>query len=593
MRYKTSFFNPTLFRQNLSRFWPLPLGIFAYYFLSVVMPFWEIKNWAPMNEELFYDQVLSSIYGDSQLASFLMVFFAPLAAALLFRHIHARKDLQFYLGLPMTRTCLYVTNLISGYLMLAVPVLLNILILGVTTLVWGFGFMSLPMAGCILSALTIFYGLAVLACVLGGQTFGAFLIYVGLNLALYLLSLASGELINWLLPGWNMGSPFYDVVEKLTPAAQFLEMYSWESTVGYGYQFREGYMLPIYALSGGIIMVLSGWLYNIRRSETTGDTVSFRVVKPICKVLVALIAGTMLTLFVMANLNTARDFSFLMILVPLLLFTVVGWIAAEMVIQKSFRVVNKRECLGCGILLLAVAALGLSLEAGGFGYVTRTPDPDKVESVTVSNIEMTTEDALSLHEYIIAHPQELSNGTGNFAWDAVSINYALSDGSTFSRFYYYKSGSSVDATLEATMSKEDYIYQSWLGDLKGELPNGGYVYFYQNYNEETGEEEHYFTKDGRALYANYPITLEDALTLYEAVCQDIRAGNLPPRAYADQDKYSLKPVAEINFEALPDVPLTIENGPTSQSYQAAFITIAPTMEHTMEALNNMGYQYIG
>ena len=207
MRYKTSCFNPTLFRQNLCRFWPLPVGVFAYYLLSVVMPFWEIPDFAPVSEAIFRHRVMTSIYNDAAIASFVMVLFAALAAALLFRHIHEKKGLQFYLGLPMTRTCIYVTNLISGYLMLAVPVLLNMIILGITTLAWGYGFLSLPMTGCILSAVTIFYGLAVLASVLGGQTFGAFLIYLGLNIALYAVNMMSGAIMNWLLLGWNMGSP--------------------------------------------------------------------------------------------------------------------------------------------------------------------------------------------------------------------------------------------------------------------------------------------------------------------------------------------------------------------------------------------------
>ena len=594
MRYKTSCFNPTLFRQNLCRFWPLPVGVFAYYLLSVVMPFWEIKNWAPLNEAMFRDHVLASIYGDAQMASFVMVFFAALAAALMFRHIHARKDLQFYLGLPMTRTCIYVTNLVSGYLMLAVPVILNMIILGITTLVWGYGFLSLPMTGCILSAVTIFYGLAVLASVLGGQTFGAFLIYLGLNIALYLVSMTSGEIMNWLLHGWNMGSPFYDVVQKLTPAAQYLELSIWEQVEGSGiYEFREGFMIPVYALAGAVIMVLSGWLYNIRRSETTGDTVSFQVVKPICKVFVALIVGMGLALFLLSSLQREMDLDFISILIPVLIFTVVGWIAAEMVIKKSFRVVNKRECLGCGILLVALIALGLGLETGGLGYETRTPDPEQVVSVNAKNIEMTTEDALSLHRYVIEHPQELSNGTGSYAWDTLAMNYTMEDGTVFSRFYYVKAGSSVDAYLESVLSKKDYIFQSWLGDLNLEVPNGGYVYFFENYEEDEENPTAYFKKVDREMLYNQSLSSVDAAKLYGAICQDIEEGNLPPRAYADHEKYHRKLVAEVSFEIKGKVPVEAAEGISAQAVQTVFVNIDPTMENTMEALREMGYEYVG
>ena len=592
MRYKRSFFNPTLFRQNLSRFWPLPVGVFLFYFLTVTMHYWDLPDGLPpYNKDIYYMSTMGTIYSDCQFASFVMVFFALLAAALMFRHIHTRKDTQFYLGLPMTRTCLYVTNLVSGYGMLAVPVILNVIIVGITTMTWGIGFLSLPLAGCILSALTIFYGLAVLACVLGGQTFGGVLIYTGLNLALYILSAASGEIIEWLLPGWSGGSPFYDVVQKLTPAAQYLEMYGWEPVEGAGYQFREGWVLPVYALVGGGLLVLSGWLYNIRRSESAGDMVSFRWVKPICKVLVALIAGTAVTLLIFSNITTEQDLSLPMILVPLVIFTAVGYFAAEMVIKKSFRVINRGTCLGCGVLMAAVIVLGCCLNAGGFGYETRMPERETVVEAQVKGIEMTPEDTLALHSYVLDHQEGLTNGTGNFAWDSISIQYTLEDGSLFTRYYYVRLNSDIDAYLEDLLNKEDYVLESWLGDLGGELPNSGYIYFYQDYDEETGEEIRYFQKGDQEIYANYSITAEEAERLYEAVCLDIAEGNLPARSYADR-REGRSPVGELSFEIIRKTDVEGSNAPMAEILETAFVTLDPTMTHTIGVLGEMGYELI-
>ena len=594
MRFRTSCFNPTLLQQNLRRFWPLPVGIFAYYFLSVVMPFWEIQDWTPVNEAMFSQVVQSSIYNDSQLASVAMVAFAALTAALMFRHIHARKDTQFYLGLPMTRKCLYITNLISGYLMLVVPVILNMLILGITTMIWGFGFLSLPMLGCILSAATCFYAMAVLACVLGGQTFGAFLIYVGLNCALILLAAASGEIIQWLLPGWGGSNPFYDIVTKLTPVAQYTEMHAYQPTESGVYAFREGWVLPVYTVAGVVLMVLGGWLYQIRKSETAGDMVSFRPVRILCKVFVSLIAGTVLTLLVMSSIHTEQDFTLITVLLPVLLFTIVGWIAAEMVIQKSFRIFNRREVLGCGILLAAIVALGLGLNAGGFGYVTRTPDAEDIKTVRVHNIEVTAEDALELHHWIIDHQEDLCNGTGSAApYSYLNIDYELRDGGAFSRSYYYIAASSIDQELERLLAKPDYVYQSWFSDLEGQEPNDGYLYFYEEYNEVTRENQRYFMRDGQEIYANISISTAEVTALYDAVCKDIAEGNLPSRYYTEYSSNEQNAIGEIYFERIEEQKVITSGTPTAETVAGCYITLDPSMTHTMNALREMGFEYIG
>lgn len=162
----------------------------------------------------------------------------------------------------------------------------------------------------------------------------------------------------------------------------------------------------IYGAVGLILLVLSGLLYQIRRAETAGDMLSFSVIKIISKIFAALAVGlgSFALLQILAFPNQSVSFGILMLLVLVLI--AIGWIAAEMIIQKSFRIFHSRSVLvGCALLVVTAAAM-LGAKADAFGYIHRLPNSDQVESASISlqyyqcynYTTVSPADALALHE---------------------------------------------------------------------------------------------------------------------------------------------------------------------------------------------------
>lgn len=63
MKYKTSCFNPGLSRDALRRFWPLPVGSFLLFFVSLVLPFYHELH--SRSVELLSQYNYVSEYGES------------------------------------------------------------------------------------------------------------------------------------------------------------------------------------------------------------------------------------------------------------------------------------------------------------------------------------------------------------------------------------------------------------------------------------------------------------------------------------------------------------------------------------------------
>ena len=186
MRYKTSCFNPTVARNYVQRFWPLSLAVLGAVVLRLLLPMLNIVQRGLVSDELSGMLEVAQIYGAGGLMIVLTAGAAFLSAALTFRHLHGRREIQFYHALPLTRRGLYGTSYLTGFGLIALPLLLGILLCMLSAVAGGWSAAVLPLLqlfGAGIAALSIFYSMAVLACCMAGQTFGAVLIYAGMHCA--------------------------------------------------------------------------------------------------------------------------------------------------------------------------------------------------------------------------------------------------------------------------------------------------------------------------------------------------------------------------------------------------------------------------
>ena len=134
MRSVTSCFNSTLYRKNLSRFWPIwalysVIWLFALP-LNLLTTIQRGQNWAleDLTHSLDYFSRVSVGYS-LNLGTVLAVIFGLLAAMAVFSYLDASRSACMMHALPLRREALFFTNYLSGLSFLLLP---NAAIFGLT-----------------------------------------------------------------------------------------------------------------------------------------------------------------------------------------------------------------------------------------------------------------------------------------------------------------------------------------------------------------------------------------------------------------------------------------------------------------------------
>ena len=122
MQSKTSFFNRTLFRKNLSRYWPLWgfasfVGFLAPAALLVRVIQSGETSVAPLRvREIYYYLVADAV-------PIVSIAYAILCAMAVWSYLYHPRSVSMMHSLPIRREGLFLTNLLSGLAMMAIPYL--------------------------------------------------------------------------------------------------------------------------------------------------------------------------------------------------------------------------------------------------------------------------------------------------------------------------------------------------------------------------------------------------------------------------------------------------------------------------------------
>ena len=610
MKCKTSCFNPSLAKNDLRRFWPLPVCSFLVFFVSLVLPLYRHLYRAISGQLGYYTvdgeslvQTITAYTGTQFVIQTLILAAAALVTALLlFHHLHGKKEIQFYLSLPMRRSGLYLTSMLTGLLMILLPMVLCYGIAVGVCLHFGVTIQPILqlLAACCLMFL-LFYGIAVLSCVLAGQRFGAFLLYAGIHGAAIIIWVGLAQVAACFIPGFsaNVNPPSWLI--WLSPLLKLFSDGSLDPNN------RIGLTIPmIYGAVGLILLVFSGLLYQIRRAETAGDMLSFSVIKIISKIFAALAVGlgSFALLQILAFPNQSVSFGILMLLVLVLI--AIGWIAAEMIIQKSFRIFHSRSVLvGCALLVVTAAAM-LGAKADAFGYIHRLPNSDQVESASISlqyyqcynYTTVSPADAIALHEAALDHLDQLTAYDDRDSMLQFSVSYGLKDGGTMERTYYFDENvapelkESILTVLDKPENVYNEIFNGWTAEPAADTFLNGWV----NANYHDGSDIPSFSHNGGD---SADLTAEEAVTLYKAVLQDIQDGNVIPPARLQAGNFTDGAVpSPIGYFYLTFAARPYNSAEESYSHyqetvlqQHASIDLYSTMTHTIAAMKDMGFQF--
>ena len=432
MRSKTSCFNGTLFRKNLSRYWPLwGLASFGGAMFPLAMLLELLHNgfrfWSPLETRQAYYTVLS--YG----VPVISIVYAILCAMAVWSYLYNARSVGMMHTLPIRREGLFVTNVLSGLTMMAIPYAVTGVLLVLVSLLFG-GFEPVGVLVTVLGVMgesLFFFGLATFCAFIVGNVFMLPALYGLLNF----IAVLTDFMVNMLAQGFCFGlnssysgtvewlSPVVYLVQKISPNSTYETQWVTDRLGGQRYEtsvltsvtLENGWLIAAYAAAGAALLGLAWLLYRRRRSESAGDVVAVGWMKPVfrygCAVYAAILGGRLLYALLWDSFQSGRYFTVLPMILCMIAGGAIGYYAASMLLAKTPRVF-KTTWKGMLAVALGCAALCGAMKCDLFGVVRRVPAPDSVKLVNVyaagSNYYLTPgkDDALiekvrTLHQTII------------------------------------------------------------------------------------------------------------------------------------------------------------------------------------------------
>ena len=432
MRSKTSCFNSTLFRKNLSRYWPLwGLASFGGAMFPLAMLLELLHNgfqfWSPLETRQAYYTVLS--YG----VPVISIVYAILCAMAVWNYLYNARSVGMMHTLPIRREGLFVTNVLSGLTMMAIPYAVTGVLLVLVSLLFG-GFEPMGVLVTVLGVMgesLFFFGLATFCAFIVGNVFMLPALYGLLNF----IAVLTDFMVNLLAQGFCFGlnssysgtvewlSPVVYLVQKISPNSTYETQWVTDRLGGQRYEtsvltsvtLENGWLIAAYAAVGAALLGLAWLLYRRRRSESAGDVVAVGWMKPVfrygCAAYAAILGGRLLYALLWESFQNGQYFALLPMILCMIAGGAVGYYAASMLLAKTPRVF-KTTWKGMLAVALGCAALCGAMKCDLFGVVRRVPALDGIKTLQIyaadSNYYLTPgqDDALieevrALHQAII------------------------------------------------------------------------------------------------------------------------------------------------------------------------------------------------
>lgn len=483
-----SFFNPALLRSDLRRCWPLFAGYTFLWFLILPLRMW---NDVPADLQAAQPEdarrtALEIIGNATTAAIWIHLIFGIVLAMALFSYLSSARGTYGMHSFPASRGCQFRTHVLCGMGCVAVSnVLICLLSAQSGGTHWGASLSWLVFS---LVTFLLFFSLGVFCCMLCGWLPAMAVAYGAVNCVVIFCRILADGMCSIFYPSYNdtvlsMGQNH--IVAWLTPVLRLhLDLQGmYKDGSGPLLSATAWKSLLVYGIAALVLLVAGALLYRIRRSEASGDTLSFRPLRPVVRWVVGILGGLGLGLVLAAMLSCTKNTpALLACIVTLGLACMIG---TQMLIARTPRVFGKLwpELLA---LCIALVALCLCIRADVFGYERRVPQVSQVESVGIyqrsiyrNTAKITDPEEIGAivqaHRYL-ADCGAKDNLDSDWRWrNNISITYHLKNGGTLSRRYQLRSEdlTAVRAMLESETFRRSVVLDSV--NVNAEALRHGYI----------------------------------------------------------------------------------------------------------------------
>ena len=604
MQSKTSFFNRTLFRKNLSRYWPLWgfasfVGFLAPAALLVRVIQSGETSVAPLRvREIYYYLVADAV-------PIVSLVYAILCAMAVWSYLYNPRSVGMMHSLPIRREGLFLTNLLSGLAMMAIPYLVAG---GLGTLLfaccggfdaWG----TLVTVLAVIAQSVTFFGLATFCAFLTGNIFALPVLYFLLNF----LAPLGDWLCNLFARGFLFGftADYSGTVDFLCPMVyltQRLYVNSEYETVrdsALEYQNRltsvtleNAWLIAAYAAAGLVFLALAYLLYRRRESERAGDVVAVRVFRPVFRfgvaALSALLGGRLLYALLWESFQAGDTFTPVPLAICLIVAGLIGYYAASMLLAKSLRVF-RGSAVGALCLVAACAAFCAGMRYDLFGIERRIPDQNEIAQLEIylarNTYYLTPEDqpellsgAQDLQRTLIAQKDLIRSNYETYRHGGSSSD---PDASTNIRYVYtLKNGATVERFYTVSFARSDLQTSGSYANVMDSFVNSPAL---RQARLRWGDPEFHVESgsfDSQSTGDYFNLGTQECETLLSAIARDAENGNWGRYDWFEDDGTAY--AMDLSFDFYRD--LIDERGTHYRSYDSIYITVRPEMTETKQAL---------
>ena len=625
MLSKTSFFNKTLFKKNMARFWPM-WGMVS--FIGILIPAALLLN---MGQHKVEACELTSLYYQALVfvIPIVSLIYAILCALVCWEYLYFPRNLSMMHTMPIKREGIFVTNFLSGAAMMFIPYAVTGLMCVIVSLFFGC-FDLLPLLKTIIgvAGMSFFYfSSATFVAFLTGNIFMLpplyFLLHFLAPLMDFLCSTYAGQFI------YGLSSDYSGKADFLSPTVYLMRTLRIESihmempdpdypsnmvSVLVDYKLHGMWIIGVYALVGVVLLAGAWFLYSRRRSESAGDVISVRHLKPVFRfgiaALAALTGGLLLYMLLWNSLNAHFLIDPVPLAVCMIIAGAIGYYAASMMLAKSLRVF-RGSWKGMSLVALFSLTLCFSLSADVLGIGSRVPAMENIQTLTfraadnsytfeAADFETNPREAALLQQVLAIHAAiaadsdyivdfierdnngridiPLSNKDGYWDYSVISpynsirFTYILKDGTRVERRY-----NTVPITLER-LSQPD-TYDAKLDALinSNEMRCKRLFMDRPEYEPYSGDVWMDF-----GVYNNFSLNSRETAVLLESVRKDAMAGTWGTYAWFDNVHYT-------RYAMSIDLRLRYYDAEGDYyNHENLNINVCPGMEHTIAALIELG-----
>lgn len=353
MMSKKSYFSPTIFWKDIRICWPLwslyLLGLFVLIPARLLIHLMNNQMVEESRSSLDLES-LREVINPNYIIGIIFVM-ALVLGIVLFQYLNTSRAAIMLHSLPLSRPQILFTKIVAGFVMLSVPQLLMFLVSTLicisyhvpaimvllqwylTAIANSFIFLSMVTLCAQFAghgvAITFYYVLLNAIYPIAHSIFELFISFFGFGLSSFSIDSEMGR--------WTFFCPAWQLIQDVDVRSVYrgglitnLSIVGWKTILSY----------MAFAV---FLFAVSMLLYRRRKLELAGDLVAIPVVRPVVRWLVGWIVGALMAYVLYYFVALAgKKLGTYGLLVAMLIFGFVGFMASQMIIKKSFRVFRKK-----------------------------------------------------------------------------------------------------------------------------------------------------------------------------------------------------------------------------------------------------------